>query len=209
MKKAKSVGRPRGSARGVTRARILAAARVAFAKGGYGATTNKDIADLAGITTAAIYQYFDSKTALYMDTVRDANQALLPAYRSVVEGARSTRDALRALLLASAELHHRDPSLAAFLSALPVEMQRHPELAAAMADSPSEIVDVFEKAVEIGVKSGEIPRAQAPLVVALFVACSMGLSLFVAAVVGSSLHDIVETFLAVIDGKLFRGRRRR
>jgi TetR/AcrR family transcriptional regulator len=187
---------------------VVAAARVEFARNGYAATTIDDIADRAGVTHAAPYQYFDSKLALFMATVEDANAALVPAYRRVMQKAQSTREALRALLLESAELHHRDPSLAAFLSALPVEMQRHPELSAAMAETPSEVVEIFESAVEIGVKSGEVSRQQAPLIVALFVACSMGLSLFAAAVVGSNLHDIVETFLELIDGKLFRKRTR-
>jgi TetR/AcrR family transcriptional regulator len=192
----------------VTRARIVAAARVEFARTGYAATTIDAIADRAGVTHAVPYQSFASKIELFMATVRDANQALLPGYVKAVQEAKTTREALRALLIESAELHHRDPSLAAFLSALPVEMQRHPELAWAMADSPSEIVEIFERAVEIGVRSGEVSKAQAPLVVALFVASTMGLSLFVAAVPGSNLFDLVETFLEIVDGKLFRKRTR-
>jgi AcrR family transcriptional regulator len=187
---------------------VVAAARVEFARNGYAATTIDDIADRAGVTHAAPYQYFDSKLELFMATVQDANAVLVPAYRRVVHTAESTREALQALLLESAELHHRDPSLAAFLSALPVEMQRHPELAHAMAETPSEIVEIFEAAVELGLKSGEVSRQQAPLIVALFVAASMGLSLFSAAVVGSNLHDLVETFVQLIDGKLFRKRAR-
>jgi AcrR family transcriptional regulator len=188
----------------VTRARILAAARAQFSKSGYAGSSVEDVAGRAGVSDTAIFKYFGTKVGLYMATVREANQTLLPAYRRVVAEATTTREALRGLLLESAELHHRDPSLAAFLSALPVEMQRHPELAAAMADSPSEVVELFEKAVEIGVKSGEVKRAQAPLIVALFLAASMGLSLFAAAVVGSNLHDIVATFLELIDGNLLR-----
>ena len=38
-KKSRGVGRPKGSEKGVTRMRILAAARVAFARSGYAATT--------------------------------------------------------------------------------------------------------------------------------------------------------------------------
>ena len=63
---------------------------------------------------------------------------------------------------------------------------------------------VLVNAVSLGIKSGEIRREDAPLVVALFVACSMGLSLFAAAVVGSSLPDIVGVFNTLIDGDLFR-----
>src|SRR5262245_51855380 len=125
-------GRPPGSSRETTRARILAAARICFARTGYASTTNKEIADHAGLTAAAIYQYFDSKTALWLATVHDANQALIDMYRRVIVDAESMRRALRLVLTASARLHEGDPSLAAFLSTMPVEMTRHPELTQAL-----------------------------------------------------------------------------
>jgi AcrR family transcriptional regulator len=204
MRRVSEIGRPKGANSVLTRARIVAAARVGFSRAGYAGTTLQDIAQLAQITQAAIYKYFDSKLELYMATVQEAKGALLPRYREALAGARSAREALQAVLTASGELHANDPSLASFLSALPVEMQRHPELAAAMADGGSDIVEIFESAVALGIKSGEIRREDAPLVVALFVACSMGLSLFAAAVVGSSLPDIVGVLNTLIDGDLFR-----
>jgi AcrR family transcriptional regulator len=189
---------------GDTRARILEAARDCFARSGYAATTNQHIADLAGITAAAIYQYFDSKTALFMATVRQAKAEMLPLYREAVERSRTARAALKGLLVASAELHERDPSLAAFLSALPVEMRRHEELAQAMAREGSEVVQIFDAVIRVGVRSGEITRQAAPRVLAMFVACTMGFSLYAAAVDGSQLCGIVETFTALMDGKLLR-----
>jgi AcrR family transcriptional regulator len=204
-----SIGRPKGANRVITRARILAAARLAFSRTGYATTKIVDIAELAQLTDGAIFKYFPSKLELYMATVEEAKGALLPRYREAIAGATSAKEALQAVLSASADLHANDPSLAAFLSALPVEMQRHPELAGAMADGGSDVVDIFESAVAIGIKSGEIRREDAPLVVALFVACSMGLSLFAAAVVGSSLPDIIGVFNTLIDGDLFRKPRRK
>src|SRR5687768_16641702 len=122
-------GRPPGSTRDGTRARILQAARESFAKAGYAGTANKQIADRAGITAAAIYQYFDSKADLFMAVVKDAQGELVPQFREAAESAPTVRDAFRALLLASADLHAKDPSLAAFLSALPVELSRNEEVA--------------------------------------------------------------------------------
>src|ERR1700728_267640 len=131
--RAPRIGRPRGATSDLTRARILRAARDCFARAGYAGTTNKDIADRAGITAAAIYQYFDSKTALYAATVRDAQAELVPEFERAIAEETSSRAAFRALLAASARLHTRDPSLAAFLSSLPVEMKREPSVAQAMA----------------------------------------------------------------------------
>src|SRR6185295_14928897 len=84
---ARGPGRPKGATRDVTRARILEAARACFAQRGYGATTNREIADKAALTPAALYQYFDSKLALFMATVRDAESVLTPRYRTAIADA--------------------------------------------------------------------------------------------------------------------------
>jgi len=199
----KTLGRPKGSSREETRARLLAAARTAFSTTGYASTTNQEIAQRAGVTAAAVYQYFDSKMDLYLATVKEGIAALSVEYQRATEHATTTRDALRAILACSAAIHERDPSLAAFLSALPVEMRRHPELTAAMIEAPSEIVGIFERAIALGVKSGEIKRADGPRLIALFIACTMGFSLFAAAIPGPSLGAIIDTFIAVLDGELF------
>jgi AcrR family transcriptional regulator len=203
------VGRPPGSSSEATTARILAAARTCFARTGYAATTNKQIADEAGVTTAAIYLYFDSKTALYMATVRDAYSELIPQYRAAVVRARSVREGFRAILAASARLHADDPSLAQFFSALPVEMRRHDELMEATAQAGREVVAIFQDVVRAGVTSGEVPSASAPYVLSLFIACTMGFSLFAAAIDSSQLVGVIEAFSALIDGTLFREPSRR
>jgi AcrR family transcriptional regulator len=184
----KTLGRPKGASSEETRARLLLAARVAFSTTGYASTTNQEIAQRAGVTAAAVYQYFDSKMALYLATVREGIAALSVEYRRATENATTTRDSLRAILECSAAIHAKDPSLASFLSALPVEMRRHPELTAAMLEAPSEIVGIFERAISLGVKSGEIKKADGPRLVALFVACTMGFSLFAAAIPSSTAN---------------------
>jgi AcrR family transcriptional regulator len=205
-------GRPPGSSREATRARILAAARVCFARSGYASTTNKEIADCSGLTAAAIYQYFDSKQALYLATVSDANEALLAEYRQALAGVTSVRAGLRAFLAASAALHQRDPSLSAFLSALPVEMQRHEEVARAVTAERNQVVRIIEDVVAAGVRAGEVPAGLRDGLVSTFVACALGMSLFAAAIDGTQLTIVVDTFAALIDGTLFaapRPRRRR
>jgi AcrR family transcriptional regulator len=215
MRKARRVtrrqpGRPPGSSREATRARVLAAARLCFARAGYAATTNKQIADEAGLTAAAIYQYFDSQAQLYLATVHDANEALIAEYRRALEGVRGVRRGLRAVLSASAALHRRDPSLSAFLSAVPVEMQRHEELGSAMRAAPSDIVRIIDEIVAAGVRDGDVPKALHERLVATFVACALGISLYGAAIDGAALPLVAETLGALIDGTLLpvRGRRR-
>ena len=199
----RSPGRPPGSTSEATRARILAAARVCFARTGYAATTNRDIGEHAGVSSAALYLYFESKTALYMATVSDAKDELIAHYKKAVAETTSLRDGIRALLVASAQIHERDPSMSAFLSALPVEMQRHDELLSAMVESPNEIVEIIEGIVDVGVRNGEIARAVAPQVVSMFVAVALGFSMFAATMRASSLTGIIDAFNALVEGKLF------
>jgi AcrR family transcriptional regulator len=201
--------RPPGATSDATRARILRAARQCFARAGYANTTNKQIADLAGITSAAIYQYFDSKTALYMATARDAQAELVPEFRAVIEAETSTRSAFRALLAVSARQHERDPSLSAFLSALPVEMRREESIARAMATTPSEVLEIIQTMVARGVRAGEIARADSGRVVAVFLACTMGLSLYAATIESSDFVATMDAFLALLDGGLVRDRARK
>lgn len=202
------LGRPPGATSDATRARLLKAARECFARTGYAGTSNKDIADRAGVTAAAIYQYFDSKTALYAATVRDAQAGLAPEFERVIGEAKTTRAAFRALLAASARLHARDPSLAAFLSALPVEIRREPAVAEAMASTPSPVLQVVATMVERGVKAGEIDRRDEERVVAVFLACTMGLSLYAATMESDDFGATMSAFLALLDGGLVRDRRR-
>jgi AcrR family transcriptional regulator len=199
----RGAGRPKGSSSENTTARILAAARVCFARTGFAATTNRDIAEEAGVTTAAIYLYFDSKTALYRATIRAAYAVLLPHYRAAAASAGSLREGFRAVLAASTPLHERDPSLAAFFSALPIEMRRHKELQSVVMEEGAQVVEIFAALVGAGVRDGEIPAEVAPHVLALFIACTIGLSLYLASIDGSQLGGIIDAFNALIDGTLF------
>lgn len=208
-RRAPRIGRPPGATSDATRARILRAARDRFARTGFAGTTNKDIADQAGITTGAIYQYFDSKTALYVAAAKDAQSELVPEFERAVHAETSTRAAFRALLAASARLHARDPSLAAFLSSLPVEMQREPSIAEAMAAEPSPVLDVVTRLVARGVRAGEIARRDEARVVAVFLACTMGFSLYAATMDGGDFVETMDAFLALLEGGLVRERGRR
>jgi AcrR family transcriptional regulator len=201
-------GRPRGASSEHTAERILRAARVCFGRMGYAGTTMKDIADEAELTQAALYMYFDSKTALYIGTMRYAYSEILPLYREAVAGVRSVRDGFRAILSASARVHERDPSLAEFFSALPVEMRRHDEVTREVAAAGDEVVRLFQGVVTVGVREGEITAASAPYVLSLFIACTMGFSLFAATIDSSQIGGIIDAFSALIDGKLFHARRR-
>jgi AcrR family transcriptional regulator len=182
----------------------MAAARICFSRTGYGETTNRAIAEEAGLTPAALYQYFDSKLSLFMATVRDAQSELAPRFRDAVAGAPSARAALRALVDASVAIDERDQSITAFLSALPVEIRRHAEVAEAVAAAPNPVVEVFLGVVLDAAARGELAVGVEPEhVLSMFIACSMGLSLYAAAIDPMQLGATARVFGALLDGQLF------
>ncbi|TQO22476.1 TetR family transcriptional regulator [Paramicrobacterium agarici] len=63
-------GRPRKNLRGDTRARIADAAAAEFADKGYDATSIRAIARRAGVDSALVHHYFDTKAALFADVVK-------------------------------------------------------------------------------------------------------------------------------------------
>jgi len=195
-------GRPPGSNSQATRERILHAAWECFARKGYAGTTNRDIADRAKITSAAIYQYFDSKTDLYVAAVRTAQRELLPDLKTAIQDAPTARAALCGLAQIYATVHQRNSSIAPFLSALPVEMQRHDEIAQAMMGERSDVLSMIISAVERGVKTGEIPAAKGPGAVAMFVACTMGLSMYASLIAPEGVVAAVDAYVRLLDGTL-------
>jgi len=197
-------GRPPGSTSDTTRRRILAAACECFGKRGYDTTTNRDIGDRAGVTAAAIYQYFDSKLSLYMAAVREAQREIVPLLRESIDKQPTARAKFSALTRAYAIAHERFPAVTPFLSGIPVEMQRHPEIARAMVSEPNEVLQMIVDIVSTGVDDGDLPAEMASAAVAMFLSTTMGLSLHAALTGESGLAEAVEAYARLVEGRLFR-----
>lgn len=79
-------GRPRAEPADAQRARILAAARVVFARDGLAGARIDEIAERAGINKAALYRQFSSKEELFDAVVDDAltvmRRQLVDAFRA-------------------------------------------------------------------------------------------------------------------------------
>lgn len=83
---------PRGRRPGApdTRAAILAAAREAFAAGGFSGTTIRAVAGTAGVDPALVHHYFGNKSDLFMAALElpmDPRQVIAPALAGGPEGA--------------------------------------------------------------------------------------------------------------------------
>ena len=157
---AKQLGRPVASDGDERRRRIVDAARHQFARAGYVGTTNREIAEEAGITTGAIYHYFASKLDLYLAVFEDADQRILERYDAVVgDPALAFDERLAALLETSSQLNREDGTLASFLAMASFEALRNPDLRPSYQAHDKKMVQFFEALVDQGVAEGAIDAA--------------------------------------------------
>ncbi|HET6335428.1 MAG TPA: TetR/AcrR family transcriptional regulator [Polyangiales bacterium] len=197
------LGRPPGQTSENTRKRILLAARECFARVGFERATNRDIAASAGVTAAAIYRYFDSKPELYTAVVHDAVAELVPLMRAAVASEPDVRGALRAVLQILVGMDEDHAQAARFLSGLPFEMQRHPEVASRMLADPGEVFAIITDLVAKGVRTKQIPRDKSERVVAMMIATLMGLSQYAIALGDAAGKQAVAGFIDLFDERLF------
>ncbi len=195
-------GRPPGHTSHATRASILRAARACFAERGFALTTNREIAGCAGVTAAAIYQYFDSKLALYLATARDAVADVAAHIRAHAATGDSTAGALREVVLSLLALHDADPSLTPFFSGLRFELQRNPEIAKAIKADRDELLLAMVEVVQRGVARGDLDAADVPRVSAMFIACIIGLSQLATLIGREPFAGTVQAFAQLLDGSL-------
>jgi AcrR family transcriptional regulator len=126
----KRLGRPKDVASAETHERLLQVARRAFARDGFDATTNRHIADAAGITTGAIYHYYPSKADLYVAVYGEVQTIVYGAFEAAIAPHETLVARFGAALDAAVELNREDPSIAGFVVGVASEAQRHPELSA-------------------------------------------------------------------------------
>jgi AcrR family transcriptional regulator len=122
------VGRPCQSDALETRRRLLDAARESFTTRGYDNTTNREIAQAAGITTAAIYHYFPSKVELFVAVFVDVQHKVYDKFESVMADHDTFLARFDAIFDAMFDLSKDDPTLASFVVGVVTEAEHHPDL---------------------------------------------------------------------------------
>lgn len=204
-KPVKGVGRPVGSNRADSLAKILPAARKLFAERGYAKTTFKDIGLAVGMTPAALYAYFPSKAELYRATCDHAQAILLDDYIRAIEEGGSLRDQLAKILRVGALAHDNDSSLTGLLGVIPLEVSRHPELAELMVEQQNAtfavIANAFAAARERGELSDTTTAEQQTMVV---MGAAVGVALFQYGLQRTDLTESMEVFIELIEGRLFK-----
>jgi AcrR family transcriptional regulator len=170
------LGRPPATDSIETRQRILDVARGEFAVHGYEVTTNRQIAARVGITTAALYHYFPSKSDLYVAVLADAEEAVVERFRSAVDGVDTLSDRLKVVLDESHTMNSEDPSLAQILGAFRIDERRHPEIGEAVAGLDRPLNQFFLDLVDDAVRSGQLDASARRPVLALITMILVGLS---------------------------------
>ncbi len=195
------LGRPPASSSAETRGRIIDVARRSFAELGYEATTNRSLATEAGITTGAIYHYFESKLDIFIAVENEVQRRVYLRFGAAERSADTFIGKLEAVLETAHELNREDATLAQFLGASRIDRMRVPELAAAHTEMSAQRVDFFDDMVAFGVSTGEIDPADQATVSAMIHTMTVGLT----DAVSNNLvahRNAIDGFKALLEGKL-------
>lgn len=168
---------------------------------GYDQTTMKNIAADAGITAGALYHHFPSKQDLFAAAYHRHQDEAFRALRAAVAPPGTFIERISALLHAAADLHANDRGLAAFTAVATVELQRHPELRAAVGHATRTVYRFFERL--LAEAREEVAEDDHAAVVNMLVAMFTGLSVFAAGTRSTSTHrDTLEVFRRALAGTL-------
>lgn len=197
------LGRPPAGDSVATRARIVVAARAAFADLGFAATTNRVVASGAGVTSGALYHYFGSKLDLYVAVHDDVQATVQARFAGAIEGTATFVERLDALLDTAHDLNRDDPTLARFLGSVRVDARRDPDLAAALRAGRRQWSRFYDDIVDLGVATGEIGPADREAVRALVRTLLIGLTDAVSG--DATVHRLaIDALKSLLAGTLLR-----
>lgn len=208
------LGRPVASDGDERRRLIVDSARRQFARSGYAGTTNREIAEQAGITTGAIYHYFRSKLDVYLAVFEETDRVILERYGQVTSDPTMSFDQMVAAILeVSSQMNREDESLAAFITSASVDAHRIPDLMASYRAHDRQMVGFFEQLVDRGIEEGSLdPAARSDAMDAIRV-LTIGLTWYSVRVHDPEAHRrATVATVSALRGQLFvapRPRRRR
>ena len=122
------LGRPADADSAATRGRIVSCAQEYFAANGFDSTTNKQIAEAAGITTAGLYHYFPSKGEIYVAVCDQISQTIIATFERVSELDNTLIGRVRMLVEEGSVLSREHTSALVFMSGMATEVRSHPEI---------------------------------------------------------------------------------
>jgi len=121
------LGRPVGASGEETRQRIIVATMRCVAEVGYSKATIREIARMANVTSASLYNYFPNKSELIKATIAARADAAMPRLRRAAQGDGGIVDRIEAVLDECGHLMREYPDLAAFEFAIRAEHVTTPD----------------------------------------------------------------------------------
>jgi AcrR family transcriptional regulator len=198
------LGRPPATNSADTQDRILLVARCAFAELGYGVATNKDVAHRAGITTGALYHYFDSKTAMYWAVFDHVQRTVGRFLADAIKPFSTFTGQAEAFFRGLQQLNGKEPSLAEFLNAARIDITRYTELKIDFQDRYPRVRRHFIPGlVALGVSTGEIEPDRADQVADFLHAFVTGL-MDPASMRYEEQERAIEALLSLLQGTLIK-----
>jgi AcrR family transcriptional regulator len=156
------LGRPVGASGEETRQRIIVATMRCVAEVGYAQATIREIARMANVTSASLYNYFPNKSELIQATIAARADAAMPRLREAAEGPGDIVDRIEAVLDECGNLMRKYPDLAAFEWAIRAEHVIRPADRAATGEVGPEDArfetfrEIIEGLVEEAGRRGEL-----------------------------------------------------
>jgi AcrR family transcriptional regulator len=196
------LGRPVGASGEETRQRIIVATMRSVAQVGYSRTTIREIARLANVTSASLYNYFPNKSELIKATIAARAEAAMPRLRRAAEGAGDIVDRIEAMLDECGALMREYPDLAAFEWAIRAESVIAPDRHA--TGGFETFREIIENAVAQAHRRGELaddPDPQA--VVEAIYALVYGLTELAAAMAPADYQAALSSAKVLVRGTLF------
>ncbi|HEY9545149.1 MAG TPA: TetR/AcrR family transcriptional regulator [Solimonas sp.] len=136
------------------RQRILQSARKLVARGGFRMAAIAAVAEDCGLSTGAIYRYFPSKSALFIEVLSSAVAHECEILAEIVDGDGTATQRLRDAVESFARRALQGPYLAYAFIAEPAD----PDVEAARILCRRDFGDVFKRLLRKGIASGEFPK---------------------------------------------------
>jgi AcrR family transcriptional regulator len=195
------LGRPPASDSADTKQRILDVARCSFGELGWEKTTNKDIAAKAGITSGALYHYFDSKFDTYWAVYDHVLATVEARFLEAIAGSDTFVGQFEAVLEAAHEMNAADPSLARFVGSSRVDIARHDDLRRHMGRRTS--AGIISRLADQAVATGEVDPSRRRELTAFVTTVLAGLTDAMSEDLNA--HRVaVNSVLAALKGELIR-----
>lgn len=138
-----------------TRRRIIVATMRCVAQVGYSRATIREIARMADVTSASLYNYFPTKSDLIKATIAARADAAMPRLRKAAQGAGDIVDRIEAVLDECGALMREYPDLAAFEWAIRAENAASTGLRR-QTEGFEAFREIIEQAVADAQQSGEL-----------------------------------------------------